>query len=65
MSVLGVLSDPSRCRRFTPDVAVHWFPPGSVAGDACYCGETRQRDDSCPVCGAPDDTDCDCEDAFS
>lgn len=38
----AMLGDPTQCRKFTEDVAVHWFPKGAQRGDRCLCGETTK-----------------------
>lgn len=35
-----LLGDPSKCRRFTDDVAIHWYPTPTAA--TCWCGELKQ-----------------------
>jgi hypothetical protein len=36
---------PTSCKRFAPDVAVHWYPQGAMPGTSCFCGELVMRDE--------------------
>ena len=41
-----LMGDPADgCRRFTDDIAMHWYPQGAKPGDACFCGEMTMRED--------------------
>ena len=66
----GLLADPSRCRKFTDDVAIHWFP-STQPGTTCHCGEMTQpeppaedqsqaEDAFCDRCAGLIGDDCNC-----
>lgn len=45
-TMLGTgIAAPAACRRFTVDLAVHWYPQGATPGTPCFCGETTMNTD--------------------
>lgn len=43
-TLLGGRGQPTACKRFSADVAIHWYPPNAKVGTPCLCGEMSMSD---------------------